>query len=254
MTQYSSSVIDPVLNGFINGKSLTAIVAAEIWHHRTCMRDLYAKPPKETDGFSKERDEVFQRLLKYTQTNVIDDGQLLSLSAMLNYYKTLQESYEIETKNLKSRLSNHFKLQIDFLKTSKGIEFTYCSKTIDIITNSEPSQEKLSYDIEKVAKKIRTEIENMDNSYSSWPPNASELCHKGNVPELLSYLLSSILVKERGKNPSTVLTLINSIGQDKIYSLLRGRKRTKKHVTLGLCLKRKTGSKDIMTWLNRLGH
>ena len=62
---------------------------------------------------------MFQRLLQYIQTNVIDNGQLLSLSATLNYHKTLQESYEMEVKgyiakNLKSRLSNHFKLQIDF--------------------------------------------------------------------------------------------------------------------------------------------
>ena len=227
LTQYSSSVIDPVLNGFVSGKSLTAIVTAEIWHHRTCTRDLSTKPPKETDGFSKERNEVFQRLLKYIQTNVIDIGQLLSLSATLNYYKTLQESYEMEVKvciakNLKGRLSNHFKLQIDFLKTSKGIEFIYCPETIDIITNSEPSKEKLFYDTEKVAKKIRTEIENMDNSYASWPSNASELFQKGNVPELLSHLLSSILVKQGGKKTSTVLTLINSIGQDIIHSLSMG--------------------------------
>ena len=54
----------------------------------------------------------------------------------------------------------------------------------------------------------------MDNSYASWPPNASELCRKGNLPELLLHLLSPILVKERGKKTSTVLTLINSVGQD----------------------------------------
>ena len=54
-----------MLNGLVNRKSLAAIVAAETWHHRTCMRDLFAKPPKETDGFSKERDEVFKRLLQY---------------------------------------------------------------------------------------------------------------------------------------------------------------------------------------------
>ena len=83
-------------------------------------------------------------------------------------------------KNLKNRLSDHFNLQIDFLKTSKGIEFIYCPNNIDIITTSEPSKEKPFYDIDKVAKKIRAEIENMDNSYTSWPPNASELCNKGN--------------------------------------------------------------------------
>ena len=94
----------------------------------------------------------------------------------------------------------------------------------------------------------------MDNSYASCPPNATGLCHKGNVPELLSHLLSSILVKEVAKKTSTALTLISSVGQDIIYSLLRDRKRTKKHVALGLCLKRKRVSEYILTWLNRLGH
>ena len=78
-------------------------------------------------------------------------------------------TYEAEVKgciaeNLKSRSSNYFILQIDFLKTSKGIEFTYCPNSIDIITNSEPSKGKIFYGIDKVAKKIRTEIRNMDNS------------------------------------------------------------------------------------------
>ena len=227
------------------------IVVAEIWHHIICMRDLYAKPSKETGGFSKERDEVFQSLLQYIHTNVIDNGQLVSLLVTLNFYKILQGSYEMRVKgcipkNLKSHLSNHCNLQIDFLKISKGLEFTYCPNTISIITNSESSKEKLLYDIDKVAKKIETEIENMDNSFASWPANASELYHKGNLSELLSHL-SSVLVKEGGKKTSTALTLINSIGQVMIYSLSRGRKRTKKHVVLGLCLKRKTGSKDIRT-------
>ena len=68
------------------------------------------------------------------------------------------------------------------------------------------------YDIDEVVKKIRTDIENRDNTYASWPRNASELRHKGNVTELLLHLLSSILVKEGGKNNSTALTLIISIG------------------------------------------
>ena len=232
-----------MLNGFVNGKSLIMIVVAEIWHHIICMRDLYAKPSKETGGFSKERDEVFQSLLLYIITNVIDNGQLVSLLVTLNFYKILQGSYEMRVKdcvpnNLKSHLSNHFNLQIDFLKTSKRLEFTYCPNTIGIITNSESSKEKLLYDIDKAAKKIKTETENMDNSFASWPVNVSELCLKGN-DELLSHL-SSVLVKEGGKKTSTALSLINSVGQDMIYSLSRGRKRTKKHVALGLCLKRKT--------------
>ena len=69
LAQYSSSVIDPVLNGFVNEKSFTAIVAAEIWHHRTCMRDLYTKTSKETDGFLKKE-------MRFSNVNVINNGQL----------------------------------------------------------------------------------------------------------------------------------------------------------------------------------
>ena len=78
---------------------------ADIWHHTTCMRDLNAKPFKKTDGFSGERDEVFQCLLQYVQTYVIDNGQLLNLSVTLNIYQTLQESYEMEVKGCIERIS-----------------------------------------------------------------------------------------------------------------------------------------------------
>ena len=78
---------------------------ADIWHHTTCMRDLNAKPFKKTDGFSGERDEVFQCLLQYVQTYVIENGQLLNLSVTLNIYQTLQESYEMEVKGCIERIS-----------------------------------------------------------------------------------------------------------------------------------------------------
>ena len=80
----------------------------------------------------------------------------------------------------------------------------------------------------------------MINSYDVWSPNASELCYKGNIPERLSQLLSSILVKEGGKKTSTALTVLNCIRQDIIYSLSIGRKRTKIMWHLGVCLKGKT--------------
>ena len=76
LVRYSSSVIDPVLNGIVNGKSLTAIVAEEIWHHRTFMRDLYANPSKETDG-SQKKEVRF--------SNVCCNIGKLMLSTIVNY-------------------------------------------------------------------------------------------------------------------------------------------------------------------------
>ena len=49
-------------------------------------------------------------------------------------------------------------------------------------------------------------------------------------------------------------TMINSICQDLLYFFFNGTIRTKKHAFLGLCLKRITGSKECLQWLNRSGH
>ena len=52
-------------------------------------------------------------------------------------------------------------------------------------------------------------------------------------------------------HPQNTKALINSICQDLMYSFSI---RTKKHAHLGLCLKRITGSKECLQWLNRSGH
>ena len=79
--------------------------------------------------------------------------------------------------------------------------------------------------------------------------------HQNFVTKVITFAPTIInFSKRKRKKDFNSIDSFNSIGQDVIYSLLRGRKRTKKHVALALCLKRKTGSKDILTWLNRLGH
>ena len=68
----------------------------------------------------------------------------------------------------------------------------------------------------------------------------NQLSYKANVPKLLSHPLSIALAKKS----STSLALINSVRQDIIYRLSGAKKEQKG----------KTGSKDILTLLNRLGH
>ena len=48
--------------------------------------------------------------------------------------------------------------------------------------------------------------------------------------------------------------LVNSIAQDLLYNASNGRKRVPKHVQLGLSVKRKTGSVNVIRWLNHYGH
>ena len=47
---------------------------------------------------------------------------------------------------------------------------------------------------------------------------------------------------------------MSSIGQDLLYHVNSGRKQTSKHTTLSFLMKRKTGSKQLITWTNKFGH
>ena len=72
-------------------------------------------------------------------------------------------------------------------------------------------------------------------------------------PPLLKLFVESLLTND--SNPSERVTrLTKSIGQDIIYASSRGRIKTIKHLQLGLFTKRKTGSKLLISCLNRLGH
>ena len=51
-----------------------------------------------------------------------------------------------------------------------------------------------------------------------------------------------------------VKRLVKSLGQDIIYNVTRGKLKTAKHSQLGVFVKRKTGSRLLIDFLNRLGH
>eukprot|EP00794_Sanderia_malayensis_P010526 gene10526-11631_t len=61
-------------------------------------------------------------------------------------------------------------------------------------------------------------------------------------------------LKSEKRMSSSKLVVIESIGQDMIYNIMNRAHRTSKHVKLALCTKRKTGSKVMVKWMNRLGH
>ena len=90
--------------------------------------------------------------------------------------------------------------------------------------------------------------------FDVWPPDEDSLLdYHTESPKILVDFITSIVhvnLKISGRKK----TLINSVCQDLMYSFSNGTIRTKKHAYLGLCLKRITGSKECLQWLNRSGH
>ena len=73
------------------------------------------------------------------------------------------------------------------------------------------------------------------------------------IPKLITRLPEGIPVKKATKS-AKVSRLISSIGQDLTYHTNKGKKHTSKHTTFSFLIERKTGSKQVINWLNKFGH
>ncbi len=105
-----------------------------------------------------------------------------------------------------------------------------------------------------VAKILRKEIKNTLNTFQQWPPSedeflSSETDLRSNLKVLLTALLTDKIQTSAGKEKK-----IDPLGMDIIYCVNNGSERTTKHVLVSLQVKRKTGSKEVVNWLNKLGH
>ena len=79
------------------------------------------------------------------------------------------------------------------------------------------------------------------------------MSRKIGIPPLLEKLLTFIIFSRKEKTELKT-RLVSSVAQDLIYATSGGEKKALKHVQLGLCIKRTTGSRKVIQWLNRFGH
>ena len=108
--------------------------------------------------------------------------------------------------------------------------------------------------IEEVASLIRDD-KSFEGVFKEWPPESSKVRTENvTLPISLKLLLQLILRSNPCKESDRLKRLIDSIGQDIIFNATSGRVKTVKHIQLGMFLKRKTGSKEIVICMTRLGH
>ena len=117
--------------------------------------------------------------------------------------------------------------------------------------NTEPSLEE---QIKYVGRSIRNEIQSSSQTFSNWPPTEGELYTKlTDVPYNLHILLRTIIAKP-GRVSEHKNVIISSLAQDILFNSSGGKKKTLKHVIFPFCVKRKSGSKELLSWINRLGY
>ena len=106
----------------------------------------------------------------------------------------------------------------------------------------------------EVARILREEVVNMTPSFLQWPPSEDQLLNANvDVPSLLKHFLSG-LISTKTRLSSNKERIVEGLAQDIIFRIQNGRHKPLKHILLSLCTKRKTGSKQVIQWLNKLGH
>ena len=186
--------------------------------------------------------------MKYVEENIISEGQFLRMTTIANYYRQLQESMKLQVKrdtprNIESRLIHVFRDKLSFFQKS--------SRTGEIVYYDIDYSEKVfifgEEKIKEVGKLIKLPIS------TSWPPNPDDLRQeKVQIPHLLELFLTTLLTNETVPS-ERVKRLVISLDQDIIY-VTRGKLKTAKHTQPGVFVKRKTGSRLLIDYLNRLGH
>ena len=204
------------------------------------------------------REKCFNYLKTIVQMKVIENGEFMRLGTVADIYTKLQETPGIEPKgalvtNVKSRLKNAFRKKADFFQRSGSLpEIVHGTENIPFKdSTSERSDVEL---VKKTAKLLHQELLNSPDIYSSWPPTEREVLSAKYITPPLAEAFLSTLLTSCGSKSSRLTRIISSLSQELTYNASFGRKKVQKHVQLGICVKRKSGSVDLIRWLNRLGH
>ena len=249
------------------GKSWEAIVAYEIQYHRSCYRS-YTRDDKQV----APKDEAVERVLEVIQKLVIENKETITQKRLQQIYNENSDDRDLfRPKQLLELVLEKFKEKISFWTPISGSSFLFNNELskgeiISYYQKKLEEAEKRNYELREelikekdhiklAAKMMREEINNTPMTYQNWPPTSIELIkNKTNLPNLVQSFLSNLLCYRPSRISKQKQVIITSIGQDMIYNVTNGKNRTSKHTILSLFIKRQTGSKILLKWLNKFGH
>ena len=243
------------------------IVALELYYHRICYQQ-FTRPNRLRGGFFKIQTEIIDLLHEYVQTHVIDNFEVVHTNELIDLYReNCNDEMEVPDKRtLVDLIIKEFGEKIALWSPKHGSSFMFNDEipkgqVIEILTKKilmlqeKEKKQPIEDKIEEVARSIRNEIISAPLTFEQWPPSEEAILEKNTeIPTSLLHLLTSVLSCSTSRVSKRKERFIRSLCQDIIYNSTNGRHRTSKHVLFSLCVKRKTGSKDMVKWLNKFGH
>lgn len=143
------------------------------------------------------------------------------------------------------------------IKKCRNKNVVFCKNTtltLGLLLNM-ANENNNQYNSQKAALHLRREIlsverrplpENLDRSHI--------LSGECDIPENLKTFLRYLLIGSKSKPENLKNIKIDSLAHDIIYNVTNGTVKPSKHLELGLTAKTLTGSKRVITLLNKFGH
>jgi hypothetical protein len=246
------------------------LVAREAMYHPMCRR-IYTRPDgrntsKTTDQVNIEHHgKAFEFLCEYIELNIIQNYIVESMTMLKERYLSFMQcnfpdSYnnEYKTCKLKSKIERRFGCRIKFWKTPKG-ELLYSAgvATGQAIESAFALALSPERQVEESGMIIRRQIFDCHKNARGlpWPPPPSSLhIENKDLPNLLITFLSHVLSENPSSLSSRAKRFIKSCSQDICASVTNGKWMLPKHLTLAMTVRHLTGSAELITLLNRLGH
>lgn len=250
------------------------LCAREAHYHNSCRRDYTRKDDRNlnadvddelVENYSAHCD-AFDHIREHVEEHIIHKGNVerttLLKEKYLNYLQAHHPSaYNPDYKayKLKAKLQKHFGSRVKFWHPNNRSELIY-SDTLPIGQTLEAfevaaSEEKF---LEEAAIILRRRLLDAKKSayVTPWPPTATQLLSPENKPpaflqDFLSHLIGG---KQHEKISGKFQRIVDSCAQDICYAITKGEWKMAKHVLLGMTLRHMTGSAELITLLNRLGH
>jgi len=250
---------NPRLSGYVSGVTWDVIVAVELRYHQSCYA-LYTKNSRPL----KESKDVFQKLFDAVKERVLKENEVLKVTDLSTNQN--ERWTRCDNRTIVDAIKKEFGEEIGIWNSKHKRTFLYnntlekgrivelLQTKVEKLTNASQNKQSFSDKLKEVGKAIRVEIQESESTFKDWPPSESELYSKQTqIPAELFSLLRTILAKP-GRISKRKNIIIKSIAQDILYNASGGKLKTLKHILLPFSVKRRTGSKEILRWISKLGH
>ena len=262
------------------------LVAAEAHYHNSCYRNFTRGEKSEAATPSVENNEqqlyqqavqnAYNMLFQHVRNTLFSAPEVIKLTSLTEMLVNLMsmlgyiddEVLPQTKKQIRRRLESEFGESLHFVKTAEGKVLIYPDNlTMESLAkeNNELKNqlESVSHECEvkavltKSASHIRSDIKNMKKK--PWPPQPDQLtADYMKLPDSLEIFLRVLLtgdVKQSvPSSNSREHRLVESLGQDFVYTVSGGSIIPAKHILLPWSVKSLTGNVELIQMLNRLGH